>query len=203
MRSKAGTPEEITRAVNLAMELADINTDARKAAFLAQIVEESDGLNTTREYASGQEYEGRKDLGNTEKGDGRRFAGRGFIQLTGRNNYTNAWLELGWDVEKNPKLYKGVDVVNPARAESLEDAARVTAWFWKKNNINELCDKLEYGKERETFYAISQAVNNPSGKPNGLETRQHYYLAAKKSWGYRGGQCTDERKPVYPFISIA
>lgn len=55
--------------------------------FLGQIAVECDYFRTTTEYASGKAYEGRKDLGNTQAGDGQRFRGRGLIQTTGRFNY--------------------------------------------------------------------------------------------------------------------
>ena len=55
--------------------------------MLATAEHESDRFATLEEYASGAAYEGRADLGNTHAGDGRRFKGRGYVQLTGRNNY--------------------------------------------------------------------------------------------------------------------
>jgi putative chitinase len=47
-----------------------MNTDIRAAHFLAQTCHESAGFRTTEEFASGSAYEGRKDLGNTQPGDG-------------------------------------------------------------------------------------------------------------------------------------
>jgi predicted chitinase len=69
-------------------------------------------------------YEGRRDLGNIEPGDGARFHGRGFIQLTGRANYQSYGRKLGVDLESDPDL-----------ALSPEVAARVLARYFKDRRI--------------------------------------------------------------------
>ena len=72
------------------------------AYMLATAHWETDRFNAMEEYASGEAYEGRSDLGNTESGDGKRFKGRGFPHLTGRKNYQWASLVSGRDLISDP-----------------------------------------------------------------------------------------------------
>ncbi len=70
-------------------------------------------------------YEGRADLGNTRKGDGARFHGRGYIQLTGRSNYRTYGEKLGFPLEKRPEL-----------AKTPEVAAAVLADYFKGRGVD-------------------------------------------------------------------
>jgi putative chitinase len=62
-----------------------------------------------------------KTLGNIKKGDGARYKGRGYIQLTGRYNYKRAGQALGLPLEATPELVEKPDV-----------AAKVAVWFWQQ-----------------------------------------------------------------------
>ena len=143
--------------LNAAMKEAHIDTPKRQAAFLAQLAHESGEFRYMEEIASGAAYEGRKDLGNTQPGDGVRFKGRGPIQLTGRANYRAAGKALGLDLEHNPK-----------QAATPEVGFRTAAWFWNSRNLNSLADKGD-------FREITHRVN---GGYNGLASREAYYKRA-------------------------
>lgn len=82
---------------------------AQAAYILATAYHESDRFRTMEEYASGAAYEGRTTLGNTQPGDGVRFKGRGFVQITGRRNYTDWANRLGVDLVGNPALAARID----------------------------------------------------------------------------------------------
>lgn len=116
--------------LNAAMQAAEINSRLRIAAFLAQCGHESLDFTYLRELASGDAYEGRKDLGNTQPGDGHRYRGRGPIQITGRANYQAF---AGWS---------GLDcVAHPELLEAPEHGALASAWFWTVNHVNQWADK--------------------------------------------------------------
>ena len=111
-----------------------INNYLRICAFLGNCGIETDYFRTTIEYASGEDYEGRLGLGNTEPGDGRRFKGRGLTQTTGRSNYKAVQKAIG------RKL--GIDVVlNPAKLAEIDIAVESACIFWKDNNLNAYADK--------------------------------------------------------------
>lgn len=129
----------------------------RESAFLATIIHESGSIHYVQEIASGQAYEGRKDLGNTQKGDGVRFKGRGLIQLTGRANYQKASEALGVDF-----------VSNPALIEQPKYAVMVSCWWWKQHGCNELADTKD-------IEAVTRRVN---GGLNGIADRKKWYNLA-------------------------
>ena len=140
------------------LESYDITSRLRIAHFLGQTCEESAGYQTTEEFASGKEYEGRKDLGNTQKGDGPRYKGRGLLQLTGRANYTDYGKALGVDLVNNPTL-----AAQPALS------LKIACEYWKRHNINADCD-------RDDIQAVTRKVN---GGLNGLSERITFTQKAK------------------------
>jgi putative chitinase len=147
-------------ALNAAMAEFDINTESRIEAFLSQLAHESGRFLYMHELASGQAYEGRLDLGNTDPGDGRRFRGHGPIQITGRANHLKCSIALYGDERL---LY------NPELLEQPVDGCRSAAWFWKTNGLNELADKIGDGVDDvNDFNRISKRVN---GGWNGKEDR--------------------------------
>lgn len=146
------------------LEQFAVTTAARIVHLLAQLGHESDGFSTTEEYASGAAYEGRSDLGNTRKGDGVRFKGRGPIQLTGRDNYRKftAWLRAFIpdcpDFEQQPHL-----------VALFPWAAWAVFFFWATKGLNKLAD-------RDDLVAVTKVVN---GGRNGLADRAKYLAKAK------------------------
>jgi putative chitinase len=145
-----------------------VDTPPRMAAFLAQLAHESGQLRFMEEIwgptAAQLRYEPvstlAKRLGNTHAGDGRRFKGRGPIQITGRANYRRYGSLLGVDLESQPEL--------AARAEL---AFRIAGLFWSRNGLNELADEAT----AEAFETITRRIN---GGVNGLADRERFYAVA-------------------------
>lgn len=148
--------------LNVAMNEYSINTPKRRAHFLAQVAHESAELRFTAELGDGKGYEGRKDLGNLQPGDGPRYKGRGLIQVTGRANYDACGRAL-----KLPLI------MNPTLLETPEPAARSAAWFWQTHGCNELADTDEFG-------SVSHRIN---GGYTGLDQRFQYHLIARRVLG--------------------
>lgn len=164
LRRVAGIKKTTQVMVGLAEHLPEvllkyeINTLLRVAHFLAQIGHESDHFQTLREYASGVAYEGRKDLGNVRAGDGKRYRGRGAIQLTGRANYKKFGNLLGVDFENNPEL-----------AEQPKYSALTAGAYWNDRKLNQYADKDDITK-------ITRLIN---GGLNGFPARKAMLARAK------------------------
>lgn len=153
--------------------------------FLSQLGHESDQFNAFKEYASGSAYEGRKDLGNTQKGDGIRFKGRGPIQTTGRSNYKEVGLEilkLPFLTEAEKELFVNNGILNkPTLLEDPVWGTLAAFIYWNKKNLNELAldnntkvsikrfnGKIWYNYTCSPVEAITRKVN---GGTNGLDDR--------------------------------
>ena len=87
-----------------------VQNKAQLAYILATATHESNAGKNMEEFASGNAYEGRRSLGNTQPGDGARYKGRGYVQLTGRRNYTDWSRRLGMDLVGNPRQVENPQV---------------------------------------------------------------------------------------------
>jgi len=141
--------------MNSCLRKYTINTPDRIRHFLSQTAHESGGGRYKKELASGKAYNGRTDLGNTSPGDGPKYKGAGYIQLTGKFNYSRLSEYLN-----DPRVMEGVDYV----AENLPFTS--AGYWWEDNRMNDLIDS---GAD---VLAVTKRVN---GGVNGLADRQHYY----------------------------
>lgn len=149
--AKDMTKKEDNKQVLLSSLVDSGITDPDEAKqFLAQMEHESGGFKSMVERGSGAKYEGRKDLGNTQKGDGERFKGRGFIQLTGRFNYDKYGKMLGIDLVNNPEL-----------AADPEVASKIAIAYWN----DRVKPKV---KDFKDIKAVTKIIN---GGYNGLDDR--------------------------------
>ena len=153
---------ELTPGLNDTFTRFQINTPLRICHFIAQVAHESDCFNAMEEYASGEDYEGRSDLGNTQPGDGVRFKGRGLMQLTGRANYEKFSQAMNLDFVSQPEL-----------VAQAPYAVMVAGWYWDSRKLNGDADKDSL--EDVTYYV--------NGGYNGLEDRRQYLQKAKAVFG--------------------
>ena len=149
-----------------------IDTALRLCHFMAQLAHESAHFQVTREFASGAAYEGRKDLGNTQPGDGKRYRGRGLIQTTGRANYREARDDIRRMDPSAPDFE-----ADPETLEEFPWALLAGISYWRRRNINAVAD-------RDDVEAVTRKIN---GGINGLPERQKYLAIAKAIWLSGGG----------------
>lgn len=149
-------------------EKYNVISDLRIAAFIAQVAHESGSFKYLREIASGQAYEGRISLGNTLPGDGKKFKGRGYIQITGRANYLSVSKAIFND---------DTFINNPDLLSTPQYGMESALWFWNAKGLNTLADE-------QAFKTITKRIN---GGTNGFAERIHFYNTI----------CTDLGLPIY------
>lgn len=130
----------------------EINTPNRLISFFSNLLHESNNFNNVIELASGEAYEGNKNLGNTQKGDGVKFKGRGLGQITGRWNYDafTKWVKNKYNAD--------VDFIkNPEKLTEPRWAVLSAFWYW---DFKKLAVHADQGK----FANVASIWN--TGKPN-------------------------------------
>ena len=165
---------EHCNALGAAMDAYDICTPARQAAFLAQVGHETGGLHYLREIwgptPAQERYEGRADLGNSQPGDGRRYAGHGMIQTTGRANHARVRDRLR---ERFPDLDVPDFEADPMALCQSQWAALSAADYWDEHRCNDLADIGAFG-------TITRRIN---GGTNGMADRLERHACAQACLG--------------------
>ena len=165
---------EFVDPINDAMrEFSISDNPLREAAFIAQTAEESGEFRYMEEIASGEAYDDRADLGNTNPAaiaaaaaagttPGPYFKGRGPIEVTGYDNYVACGIALGLDLVANPEL-----LAQPVAG------CRSSGWYWSSRGLNDLADKGD-------MVLITRRIN---GGLNGYDSRMRYYRRAMAIFG--------------------
>jgi putative chitinase len=167
---------ELAQWLNRTCPAYEIDTPREFAHFLAQACHETDHFRTLKEYASGQAYEGRADLGNTQAGDGVRFKGRGIFQTTGRANYLQLGIKQG---------RRDLFVNSPELLEQPQYAVWSACEFWRTRNLNDVANHADGDVLKKKYRGnvidvspvefISLAIN---GGYNGIDERKKFYATA-------------------------
>lgn len=144
----------LTKALNETFVKYNIDSKLRIKNFLCQVIHESGRFVFMEEIWGNtnaqKSYEMRIDLGNNEKGDGFKFRGRGFIQITGKFNYSLISKDFNFDFVKNPDKLK-----------EFPYSCLSAGWFWNRKNLNFFADL-------DDIKSITKKIN---GGYNGLEDR--------------------------------
>ena len=135
--------------------------------FLGQIGHESAGLRYPVEIHDGSNYEGRTDLGNTQPGDGVKYAGTGYLQVTGRANH-QAFSDYLWSIgQGDPKV---MQIGKTYTSEKYPWT--ISGFWWHNNKMNAFCD----ARKECTNYQIDEVGARVNGRmrPNGADARIRY-----------------------------
>jgi len=146
---------------NFTKENLNYNARALQTVFKKYYPTDKDAILHERkpEQIANRVYANRMGNGDEQSGDGWRYRGRGLIQLTGKENYTNFAKYIQKSIDDTIKYL-----------ETPEGAVASAIWFWDKNKLNDFCD-------RDDFVGLTKRIN---GGTIGLADRQHHYDIAIK-----------------------
>lgn len=162
----------------------DIDTKGELCHFIAQAAHETDSFNSLQEYASGEAYDTRVDLGNTPEkdGDGQEYKGSGIFMTTGRSNYKIATIRWNEDYKDDVQSF----IEYPEKLREPKYAVWSACQFWDTKGFNTIANmpdtaKLIYKRKGMVLNVspveyISRVIN---GGVNGLSERIKFYEKAK------------------------
>lgn len=154
-------------------------TPAQIAYVMATVQRESLMGSAMSEFASGVAYEGRADLGNTQPGDGVRFKGRGYVQITGRKNYTYWSKRLGIDLVGHPELATRPDIAAKILVYGMRDGtftgvrldryvnSSKTDFYNARRVVNGTDHATEIAHNAQKYYKVTQACGKGDGDSRG------------------------------------
>ncbi|MGD9620056.1 MAG: glycoside hydrolase family 19 protein [Mycolicibacterium sp.] len=169
--------EDLLSELETALDLKGADTVQIRAMVLAQLGHESGGLRWQRELADGSAYEGRAwDLGNYFPGDGQRFVGRDFIQVTGRANYARL---SAWAYARGLVPTATFFVDNPAALATDRYAFLGVVWYWTTKRFGgKTLNELAQAGDIERVSRAINGTNERTGRANGIEDRIEFYRRA-------------------------
>lgn len=153
--------------INMWLDVFYINTPLRVSLFFGQVLHETNGLKSVKELGKEsyfRKYEKGKlaqMLGNTQKGDGSKYKGRGFLMLTGRSNY---------QAYNKSNYCKGDIMSSPELLETPNGSVKSGMWYWWKHGLNTIADK-------DDVLAVRKKIN---GGINGLDDCKKWTEKCKK-----------------------
>jgi predicted chitinase len=153
------------------------------ANVLGQCQHESDNWAVVEEYSSGSQYQGRNDLGNTQAGDGVKYKGRGYVQITGRLNYKKMGQLFGRDLENDPTIAEEPIIAAKIAVVGMRDGRFTGVGLSKyiKNGNNDFYNarRIVNGLDKASLLAgysekwlaqVPDLVNGAEPDPNSLPT---------------------------------
>lgn len=146
--------------VEAGLRRAQCTSQPRISMALAQLGAESGSLQWSEELADGTEYNMRADLGNTQPGDGPRFKGRSFIQITGRAHYANL---SQWAFQHGYVPSATYFISHPEQLAADKYVMLGFVWYWTvaRPQMNALADR---GDIKGATFAVNGGYSNLSGR---------------------------------------
>ncbi|MBB4866648.1 hypothetical protein HNP46_005555 [Pseudomonas nitritireducens] len=172
------------------MVLAALGTIRAETEGFVPISEFPSQYNTLPGRSAFSAYEGRKDLGNTQPGDGPKYRGRGFVQLTGRDNYTTYAQRIDVDLVGQPDLANAPEIAATLLALFLADRA---------TRIRKALPASLSGQPKD-FLAARELVN---GGSHGIDRFWSVFDLAVKAWPAPSGRTAATRAKAVPRLNAS